>query len=42
MATLLIFEDGDNTPSSLLLKSSFNGSNIHFSNGCSKLASCGH
>lgn len=39
MSKLLIFEDSDSTPSSLLLKSSFNGKNIYFSNGCGKIAS---
>lgn len=32
-----IFEDGEGTPSSLLLKSSFNGENIFFSNGSGRL-----
>jgi hypothetical protein len=33
-----IFEDSDNTPSSLLLKSCYNGDNIHFSNGGSAIS----
>ena len=32
-----IFEDGENTPSSLLLKQCFNGKNIYFANGVSRL-----
>ena len=37
MATKFVFEDGDNTPSSILLKNCFNSCNIFFSNGCSNL-----
>lgn len=37
MAYKFIFEDEEETPSSQLLKSSFNGNNIYFSNGCAKL-----
>lgn len=38
----LIFEDNEQTPSSKLLKSSYNGSNIDFSNGShiSRMISC--
>lgn len=32
-----IFEDSDDTPSSVLLKSSFNGANIEFANGSSRV-----
>lgn len=34
MAIKLIFEDNENTPSSRLLRSSYNGHNIFFSDGC--------
>lgn len=37
MAIKFVFEDGDNTPSSILLKSGYHGSNIYFSGGCGML-----
>ena len=37
MAIKFIFEDGENTPSSLLLKKSYYGDFIYFSNGVSRL-----
>ena len=37
MAVKFVFEDGDDTPSSIMLKNSFNKNNIFFSNGCSKV-----
>ena len=37
MAVKFIFEDGENTPSSILLKQSYYGKYIYFSNGVSKL-----
>lgn len=37
MAVHFVFEDGNNTPSSLLLKQSHFGNNIHFSDGCSNI-----
>lgn len=37
MAVKLIFEDGETTPSSILLKDTLNGDNIFFSNGVSQL-----
>lgn len=35
MAIKMVFEDGENTPSSILLKNTFYGKNIYFSNGVS-------
>lgn len=37
MAVKLVFEDGEDTPSSILLKQSCHGENINFSNGVSQL-----
>ena len=37
MKEILIFEDGENTPSSRLLKASFNGDNIYFSERCTNM-----
>lgn len=37
MAVHFVFEDGNNTPSSLLLKRGHFGNNIHFSDGCSNI-----
>lgn len=39
MAVKFVFEDGENTPSSFLLKQSHHGKHIYFSNGVSQLLS---
>lgn len=39
MAVKLLFEDNENSPSSVLLKHSMYGDNIYFSGGSSKLLS---
>ena len=35
MSVKFVFEDGENTPSSILLKNTYNKNNIFFSNGSS-------
>lgn len=39
MATKILFEDSETVPVSMLLRKSYNGNNIFFSDGCDKLLS---